>query len=321
MKKSDVENAAIDALVSWYEGEKPSPDKEPERYVVCAGLAITEVIREKFPLSESDYLTEKNQVKKTGTAIQHILARFGETRIYAREGGRTTRGTRPAAEHLVQALNAVEELADLSDEDRQEVMDTLQRWLVERVREYFDRKKIEVEITLDKSGQQIVASIIEAAVSRGVAGAVAQHIVGAKLSLRYPHLEIENYSYTTADVQLGRPGDFVVGDTVFHVTVAPMPAVIDKCDLNLRNNFRAILLVTDSKLQAARQMAEMKGISDRVGLYSIEAFVGQNVEEISEFGRGNLAQGWRKLLEKYNERVLAVETDRSLLIEIPANLQ
>jgi len=321
MKKSDVENAVIDALVSWYEGERPTPDKEPERYVVCAGLAITEVVRETFPLYESDYLTEKNQVKKTGGAIQNILERFGETRTYAREGGRTTRGTRPAAEHLVQALNSVEELAKLSEEERREVMDILQGWLAERVKEYFDRKKIEVEITLDKSGQQVVSSIIEAAAPRGVAGAVAQHIVGAKLSLRYPHLEIENHSYTTADMQLGRPGDFVVGDTVFHVTVAPMPAVIDKCDLNLRNNFRAILLVTDSKLQAARQMAEMKGIYDRVGLYSIEAFVGQNVEEISEFGRGNLSYGWRTLLEKYNERVLAVETDRSLLIEIPANLQ
>jgi len=121
---------------------------------------------------------------------------------------------------------------------------------------------------------------------------VAQHVVGAKLSLRYPHLEIENHSYTTADVQLGRPGDFVVGDTVFHVTVAPMPAVIDKCDLNLRNNFRAILLVTDSKLQAVRQMAEIKGIAD--GAHCLKSTMSV---------------------------VLAVETDRSLLIEIPANLQ
>lgn len=321
MTKLDAKTQAIEALVSWYEGEKTSPDEDPKRYVVCAGLAITELIRKTFPLTERDYLTEKNQVKKTGgPAIKSILERFGESRQYAREGGRTTRGTRPAAERLVKALNAISALSQLSESERQEVMDALQEWLVDRVKEYFDRKKIDVEITLDKSGQQIVAGIIEAATARGVAGAVAQHLVGAKLALRYPHLNIENHSYTTADIQLGRPGDFVVGDTVFHVTVAPMPAVIDKCDANLRNNFRSILLVTESKLQAARQMAEMKGISDRVGLYSIEAFVGQNIEELSEFGRGNLSQGWKTLLEKYNERVIEVETDRSLLIEIPANL-
>jgi len=68
-------------------------------------------------------------------------------------------------------------------------------------------------------------------------------------------------------------------------------------------------------------MAEMRGILNRIGLYAIEAFVGQNIEEMNEFGRISLSHGWRNLLEMYNERVLAVETDRSLLIEIPANLQ
>lgn len=312
----------LEALRSWYESQKPSPDQEAKRYVVCAGFAITELIRDTFPLSVGDYITEKNQVRKTGgPSIKALLLRFGETREYAREGGRTTRGTRTSAEELVRRLNSLEVLSRLSNSERQDVMESLQRWLVQRVREYFERRKIEVEISLDRSGQQIVADILDAANEKGVAGAVAQHIVGAKLALRYPHMEIENHSYTTADIQLGRLGDFVVGDTVFHVTVAPMPAVVDKCDQNLRNNYRAILLVTDSKTQAAKQMAEMRGILNRIGLYAIEAFVGQNIEEMNEFGRNSLSHGWRNLLEKYNERVLAVETDRSLLIEIPANLQ
>lgn len=322
MQMYNPEKEALEALSSWFEHERPNADREPERYVVCAGLAVTELMRDTYPLSESDYLTQGNQVKKTGgPAIKAILERYGEIREYAREGGRTTRGTRPAAERLVSALNYLETLTDLSHDKRKQVMDVLQSWLVDRVREYFERKQIQIEITLDKSAQQIVSNILVAAAPRGVTGAVAQHIVGAKLSLRYPHLEIENHSYTTADIQLGRPGDFVVGDTVFHVTVAPMPAVIDKCDDNLRNNYRVVLLVTDSKLQAARQMADMKGILDRIGLYSIEAFVGQNIEEINEFARGHLSHGWKALLERYNERVLGVETDRSLLIEIPANLQ
>ncbi|GAB6151534.1 hypothetical protein JCM17380_02840 [Desulfosporosinus burensis] len=313
---------ALEALRSWYESQKPSPDQEPKRYVVCAGLAITELIKDTFPLSLGDYITEKNQVRKTGgPTIKALLLRFGETREYAREGGRTTRGTRTSAEELVRRLNSLEVLSRLSNSERQDVMESLQRWLVQRVREYFERRKIEVEISLDRSGQQIVADILDAANEKGVAGAVAQHIIGAKLALRYPHMEIENHSYTTADIQLGRPGDFVVGDTVFHVTVAPMPAVVEKCDQNLRNNYRAILLVTDSKTQAAKQMAEMRGILNRIGLYAIEAFVGQNIEEMNEFGRISLSHGWRNLLEMYNERVLAVETDRSLLIEIPANLQ
>jgi hypothetical protein len=41
---------------------------------------------------------------------------------------------------------------------------------------------------------------------------------------------------------------------------------------------------------------------------------------VGEFGKAALAKNLRALLEKYNERVLAVEIDRSLLIEIPENL-
>jgi hypothetical protein len=52
------------------------------------------------------------------------------------------------------------------------------------VKEYFNRQEIEVEISLDKPGSQIVADILEAAGVKGQAGAVAQHLAGAKLSLR-----------------------------------------------------------------------------------------------------------------------------------------
>jgi hypothetical protein len=41
---------------------------------------------------------------------------------------------------------------------------------------------------------------------------------------------------------------------------------------------------------------------------------------VGEFGKAALAKNLRALLEKYNERVFAVEIDRSLLIEIPENL-
>ena len=58
----------------------------------------------------------------------------------------------------------------------------------------------------------------------------------------------------------------------------------------------------------------------RIGVHSLEQFIGQNMEEISEFRYAQLARSIRDLLELYNRRVETVETDRSLLIEIPANL-
>lgn len=154
----------------------------------------------------------------------------------------------------------------------------------------------------------------------GKAGAVAQHLVGAKLAVRFPDQRIENHSHTTADQQLGRPGDFVVGDTVFHVTMAPMPPVLEKCRKNVRDEFRPLLVVPDGKLQAAREMAETVGLEGAVGIMALESFVGQNLEELSGFKQASLASGFRTLLEAYNTRVQEAESDRSLLIEIPSNL-
>jgi hypothetical protein len=111
-----------------------------------------------------------------------------------------------------------------------------------------------------------------------------------------------------------------VGDTIIHVTVAPMPAVLEKCRRNLNAGFRANLLVPDDRLQAARQMAATLDLSELVGVLSLEGFVGQNIEEMGEFSKASVAAHLRRVLETYNERVEAVETNRALLIEIPANL-
>lgn len=318
MTTQQVYDQALGTLEEWFNSYKPSPGEEPNTYVICAGLAVLEKMRDSFPLERTDYMTPGNQVKTSGSVIRSILERKGEDRRFTSEGGRTTRGTVPAAEGIVERLNEIEPLADLSDEERLQVIDGLQVWLVERVKDYFGRQRIEVEVNLNRPSPQIVGEILKAAGLK--AGAVAQHLVGAKLAVRFPDLDVENFSYTTADQQLGRPGDFVVGDTAFHVTVSPMPAVLEKCKDNLRDGYRPLLLVPTSRMQAARQMAESIEAQDDIGIMAIESFVGQNIEELGGFGKTNLAKNFRELLEKYNERVENVETDRSLLIQPPANL-
>jgi DNA (cytosine-5)-methyltransferase 1 len=317
----DMEEKATAVLTKWFADEQSHLEGGSDKYVVCAGIAVAEVLKGTFPITPESYITDGNQVKTSGALIKKVLKEFEESRKYVSEGGRTTRGTRPSAERLVAALNQVPELATASKPDRIVVAKALQRWLVENgVKPYFNRQKLEIDINLDKPGSQIIADILETASRRMVAGPVAQHLVGAKLAIRYPDLEIENYSHTTADQQLGRPGDFKVNDTVFHVTVAPGPDVVGKCGANVQKGYRPILLVSESKLQAARQLVELEGIQQRVGIGSLEQFIGQNVEELGEFGKAALAKTLRTLLEKYNERVDAVQTDRSLLIEIPENL-
>lgn len=59
---------------------------------------------------------------------------------------------------------------------------------------------------------------------------------------------------------------------------------------------------------------------DRVSVVSLESFVAQNLEELSEFRRAEFRSSFRQLLEIYNERVAEIDANQALQIEIPSNL-
>jgi len=61
-------------------------------------------------------------------------------------------------------------------------------------------------------------------------------------------------------------------------------------------------------------------MSEKIAVEGIESFVGNNVEELSEFSKDKLRDGFKRLFDKYNQRVDAVKDDKSLLLEIPHNL-
>lgn len=195
----------------------------------------------------------------------------------------------------------------------------LQRFLDGEPGESHDRQRIKFAYEMKKTTRQCVKDILTAARQTSKEGPVAQYLIGAKLQLRFPDKKIENKSYSTADEQQHRPGDFFVGTTAFHVTIAPMPAVFEKCQRNSENGLRPFLLVPERLLQGARQNADLKP-SIPIEVEAVESFLAQNIFELSEFSSDLLPAQFRRLLEIYNRRVNAVEIDKSMLIEIPANL-
>jgi len=188
-----------------------------------------------------------------------------------------------------------------------------------RMRELFSRERIKFKYTTEKTTSYLIGDILEAARASGKEGPVAQYLVGAKLQLRFPKISISNDSYSAADTQAGRHGDFTVQDTAFHVTVAPTTGVFEKCVANLNQGKCAFLLVPARSVEGARQNADTAA-SGRIDVAAIESFVGFNVNEISTFGKGASAKALAKLLDIYNKRVKEAETDLSLMIDIPKNL-
>ncbi|MER6558942.1 DUF4928 family protein [Streptomyces sp. NPDC001027] len=323
---TSAEAALIDALGTWYEGQRDAKGNVNSN-VMCAGLYMTEFLAEHFPLEPEHYRTRSQVKTASGKQAQKLLAEHGEERKFTSEGGRTSRATLDHADGLATVLNAEGDkagLTDLSGLERAALAALLQAWFVERVREdFFGRKRIEAEINPENPVRTTIAALIEAGRLRGgnTAGAIAQHLVGAKLKIRFPDEDVNVESYTTADVQTGRAGDYQIGDTAIHVTMSPGEKVfLDRCVDNLNHGYRPRVLVPESRVAAAVQLAEMYGLSERVAVQSIEDFVGTNIEEVGGFSKSGVRDRLRELLIEYNARIEQAEADKSLMILVPENL-
>jgi hypothetical protein len=292
----------------------------PAKGTIAAALVVLERLRESYRLDIKTHTAPGGvQIKGvSGQAVKKILARFGETRTFVKEGGRTNRGLRDQIKMMLETIEKAN-LESLSPEKRSDVLNEMQRFLIGKVIAFHARQRIKMVYDPAKSTWQNIQDLLSVARETGKEGPVAQHLVGAKLQLRFPDIKVGNESYSTADDQLGRPGDFYIGDTAFHVTVSPMIGVYERCRTNLENGYRVYLLVPERAVTGARQNAELM-VPGRIAVESIESFVGQNIEELSYFSRDKLKNGFRRLLETYNDRVDTAETDKSMLIEIPRHL-
>lgn len=303
----------------WY-GSRRKFGGFPAKGTMAGALVVLEHLKQDFDLDIDAHTAEGgSQIKgASGAAVKKILADFDETRQFVSEGGRTNRGLRGDVESMLVALKPLG-LDKLKEKQRNKVIEDCQRFIVDQVREWHGRQRLEIVFEPSMTTRDLVRQILAKAKECEQSGQVAQYLVGAKLALRFPDIDIPNESYSTADQQLGRPGDFVVKDTAFHVTMTPMDKVYERCRQNVEQGMRAYLLVPDDHVQSARLRAKEE-VQGRVAVESIESFVGQNVEEMAGFSQRDLNAKFYELLVVYNKRVDDVEIDKSVMIEIPPNL-
>ena len=303
---------------NWWES---FPARSRSRGNIAGGLVLLEHLRANLSFNIGDHRAAgSDQLRNaTRTNVQNILSRFGEERVLLKEGGRTNRGLMQNLAPLLSALSE-SDIAQLTLENRAGALDAMQSFLADRARDVFNADIISFDYNAGASSREIINKILQVARERQKAGDVAEYLVGAKLALRFPSYDIRNSGASAADEQTDEPGDFQINDCVFHVTVAPNQGHYDKCKANLANGMRVFLLISDDRLLGARQMAEQE-IGEGVSVESIQSFVSQNIEELSDFAGDKVRRNIRLLLEKYNERVSEVETDLSLRIKVPTALE
>lgn len=320
MNKLSPTEAYLEAAKTWYENQR-AQNGSMNTNVMNAGLIVSRMMADGMPITDERlYSDRKSQVRGlSGQAIAKILEQHGETRIFTREGGRTSRGTVFLAASIRNVLNNTE-ISVRAPVDIAFVSYQLEAFFTKCVRlDYFDKQRITVDIDYTKPISSVVSDILRAAAERSdkPTGAVLQHLVGAKLQLRFPEEKIGSDRANAADMHTNREGDFQVGTTAFHVTTAPMEKLISRCVENKRAGYRPVILTLESKVQAARQMADNVGMSEQISVQSAEIFIGTNIEEISTYDGDRIREGLAKLIRTYNSRIEQIEIDKSLMIDEP----
>ncbi len=311
----------LSVFEAWYKSLKiVKANNGPANGTIATTLVLLERLKERYDLNFDVHVASGGaQIKGAGGAgVALILSKFGEIRPFAKEGGRTNRGGQGDIRPLFKSLASLN-LELLSLDQRNDILTSFQEFLVERVRDFHNRQKLKLTFDPKLSTWQLVHILFTDAQREGKAGYVAQHLVGAKLQLRFPDVVISNESASTADKPTNRSGDFAIGNTVFHVTISPMEGVYKKCQENLKEGLKVYLIVPDSKLAAARQLAD-EYCKNQMAVESLESFVSQNIEEMSGFAVNTLKNSILSLVNIYNARVNAAEIDKSLMIDLPAIL-
>jgi hypothetical protein len=285
---------------------------------LCVALVMTQHARAKgLPLDPGELLTDGGgQVLGLGKgAVQSILHRHGISRVLASEGGRTSRGSIGNMREYVALLNQLhaDGAADL---------DAIEAFWIARVHEFFAAKPFKIRLDASRSLRTVVRDVLAQAEDRqktapGVyyAGAVMQHMVGAKLDCALGDGQFEHNSYSTSDQQSGREGDFFVGDVAIHVTTSPTEALIERCRDNLNDGIRPVLVTGQRGLILAEGLADNAGLSDRIDVFEVEQFVALNLYELGKFTAEGRRIAVSDFVARYNEIIEEVETDPSLKIE------
>lgn len=286
---------------------------------LSVALHITRVAKgQGLPLNADSLRTGKSgQVQGLSkSSVQAILSDYGIVRVLAEEGGRTSRGSLGNMEDYVAFLNQLQKdgLADL---------EAIEHWWAARVNEFFSSKPFVLHFDPSKSLRSIVGDLLEQALERqkenpGVtyAGAMLQHLVGAKLSLILPPEKCpKHHGATVADAPTARAGDFIIDDVAIHVTTAPTEALMRKCKANLEAGLRPIIVTTATSRAGAESLAGIQKIADRLDIIEAEQFIATNVMEWGKFAAEPQRHEVVRLIEAYNQIVEKVETDLSLKIK------
>jgi hypothetical protein len=283
------------------------------RNTIAVGLVVIDHLRKQPQLERDQVISSGGEIKGARSGLRKILERYGLPHDFLKEI--TTRQAHQDGQRLFEAFDWGRVFGGLEANARDQVFLTLSALLVGYGQEWLRRKNFDIRLDHGQSPNVWAKQILDAAKGKS-GGVVEQHLVGAKLQCRFHQLTVPNHPAHAADVQTGRDGDFVVRNLIYHVTATPSRRVIERCLENLRVGKHPILIVPADQEYRARALAQEDRIDAQITILSIESFVAVNVIELAIEENKTFIAVMQEIIALYNQRILEVETDFSLRIDM-----
>lgn len=290
------------------------------RNTVAVGVVALHHLRtaQSLPIERSAVLSAGGEIRLSrGRSLSQLLEKYSVGAGYLKEV--TTRQGHQDGQRLLDALEWVGIFLPLSPAERETVLNASLEALVDKAREQLQQEAVRIRVDQNLSPWAWMRQILEATRERS-RGVVEQHLVGAKLEARFPQETFPALPAHAADAPTKRSGDFELrtasGKVVFHVTAHPGSALIEKCRQNLQDRLLPIILTLREKEQNALALAEDQGVADKIVVVPIDHFVAMNLIELAAERQASLIDVFKEIINAYNRRIDAAETDLSCKIQL-----
>lgn len=306
-----LEKEGREVLEEWL--KSCTRNKRISRNTIAVGIVVLNHLKECCPVDRKAVISQGGEISGARSGLGKTLELYGIPSRYLKEI--TTRQGHQDGQRLFKMFEWGAKFIQLTPEQRNAILLELCGMLRDIANDWLNRQNLKLDIDRHQAPATWVNIIVENAKERS-GGIVEQHLVGAKLARRFRGIDIPNHPTHAGDKQTERTGDFVISSLVYHVTAAPSRNVLQKCTDNLNAGLHPILLVPREQENKTRVLAQDEGIDQKLSIISIENFIAMNIIELATDENKDFFGVLDEIIKIYNTRLLAVESDLSLRIEV-----
>ena len=314
MSESNFAQTKLEArqiLNQWL--ESCTRNKKISRNTIARGIVVLHRLKLVSPVSRSDVISPGGEIGGARSGLGKILELYQVPSSYLKEI--TTRQGHQDGQKLFDSFAWGQKLAHLPEKVRNELALELIEVLREHANQWLSRQNLKLDLDRRQAPAIWINSIVENAKGRS-GGIVEQQLVGAKLEKRFTSFSISNHPAHAADRQTDRAGDFSIANIVYHVTASPARNVLQKCAKNIKAGLHPILLIPREQENKTRILAQDEGVDKELSIITIEDFIALNIIELATEEKKDFFSVLQEIVTIYNRRLVEVETDLSLRIEV-----